>query len=339
MKEEIQRHPVQPPLPCFGLEHNPRAEICQQCPHQEPCRVYMGPRLSRITLDKVVFALVPEGLDYRSAEHDADARDIEAIYAERYRHVFGTDPVGRVGQHQEKVLALARQARSSVPMFMLVVMFAHLQAWPDQTFTPGLLVDNRALARVRMYGEAARAQYACFDIYALSRLARDRSYEYYDLRRRMLESEVLAGNWIVRFKLTEAGPPFEPMFQALEESLDPNWLAIEPHYEEALRNVSASPPSARHAVVQVLARLKKHKHQAISNFRAREDMMPQAVKTVLHEFGRETGDLEIGNQPVTDPLRFWGRIGLALQHLECLRLAQDEACSLNEAAREGVPRR
>lgn len=140
----------------------------------------------------------------------------------------------------------------------------------------------------------------------------------------MLESEVLAGRWTINFKLESEGPPYPAIFEELEKDLDPNWLAVEPHYAEVIEAYSrreslASNSDTKHAILDVYARLKSHKHEAIGNFRAREKAMPKAIKTVLGEIEYTPRDFEIREEPITDPLRFWQRLGLAVQHMECLK--------------------
>lgn len=318
--------PIESPLECFGLEHSFASEVCQACAHREGCQELTGYRLHRIPLDHAHFDLIPKTVEYRRAERETDERDIEAIYAEMYRQVFACDPLGSVGKFKDKVIATAIRARSSIPMFILTCMYAHATTYPEQTFTPGLLVDGRALGRVKLYAEACRAKYAAFDIHALSRLTKI-DLDKYDLRQRMLASEILAGRWIVEFKLENAGKPFQLLFEELEPQLDPNWLAIEPNYEEvikahALRADTGGDQETRHLARQTFTRLKKHKHQAISNYRAREAVVVQALRHVLGELYYEVDDFELPNEPVKDVLHIWNRLGIAIQHMECLKFVQ-----------------
>jgi hypothetical protein len=287
----------------------------------------MGDRLSRIAVSAVGFSLIPEGFfpHMKMEELNESYRDVGAIYCACYRQVFGEDPVGYVGTFDEKVFKLADVCQVSVPMFILINMFGHSQAYPDTTFAPGMLVDNRAANRVRVYAEACREKFGSVSAGHLD-TAMGGDLVVYDLENRMRESEILAGRWIIDYKLHHPGVPYEMLFNELENELDPAWLATEQHYKTFIddystrkRNpVDKESQATRHAALEIYKRMKKHKHEAISNFRSRERVMPDAAKTVLSKYGYSPGDFEIGNRPVTDPLNLWYRLGSAIQHMECL---------------------
>lgn len=319
--------PIESPLECFGVEHDFASEICQKCEHRARCQEFMGYRLNRVAVPFALFDLIPDTIQYRTAERDVDERDIEAIYNEMYRLIFGENARSSIGKFKARIIELAEEAQCSIPMFILTVMFAHDFAYPGKTFTAGILADNRALGRVKLYADACRAKYASFDISSLSKLTHVNLAQL-DLKRRMLDSEVKAGRWIIEYKLTNAGAAWPQVFQALEKELDPNWLAIEPHYEEILIAYSkrldvSGDQETRHIALETFARLKKHKHQAIANFRARESIMPEAIRKVLGELRYDARDFEIDREPVKDALKVWNRLGLAIQHLECLLFVRD----------------
>jgi len=315
---------VAAPLPCFGLDFDPTLELCQTCPHQAGCRDYMGNRAERVTVGQALWSLVPATIERRGEELNEERRDIQAIYCECYRQVFDASAVGSVGQFEHKLFELARAAQVPVQTFILVSMFGHSRAYPDAKFTPKTLVDNRALNRVKVYAQECVRRYGAFSAKLLDVVA-DSALDKADLQNRILVSELAAGHWVVAYKLWHEGLPFEPMFDDIETSLDPTWLATEKHYGPILTAYSTrSGPqdkdrqAIRHQALEIYQRMKQHKHEAITNFRAREKIMPLAVRGVLADRGFTTHDFEVPDRPVTDPLLFWNRLGIAIQHLECL---------------------
>jgi hypothetical protein len=285
----------------------------------------MGDRLSRIAVSEAQFALVPDTIPRRTEELNEDYRDVEATYCACYRQVFGEDPVGYVGLYREKVFKLADACQVTVPMFILINMFGHFQAFPETVFTPAMLVDNRAANRVRVYASACRKKFGSLSTQLLD-TATNGDLVIYLLDKRMRESEILAGRWLIDYKLYHAGQPYELLFNELENELDPAWLATEQHYKQFIDDwsVRKNAPldketwATRHAALEIYKRMKKHRHEAISNFHSREKAMPEAVKTVLNERSYAPADFEITSRPVTDPLNFWSRLGTAIQHMECL---------------------
>jgi len=315
--------PVESPLSCFGLEHRPETARCKACPHFDRCATYMGIRLNRIQVSEAKFDLVPKDYVRAWEQHDADLRDIKAIYSAVYRQVFGEDPVGYIGIDTDRVAALSDRAQCSVPTFMLTCMFGHKQVYSG-AFAPWMLTDNRALNRVNTYGKACLEKYGEFSVNSLDKVVKD-DLVGFDIEGRMLRSEIKAGHWIIEYKLENSGKPYMPMLMALENELDAGWLAIEPCYEEVIQANSRTldrpveKEDVRHEAILLHKRLKKHKHQAIAHFRARENALPKAVVAVLEEQGFAPGDFELKNEPVTNPLLFWNRLGTAIQHFECLK--------------------
>lgn len=279
----------------------------------------MGIRANRVTLDLLKFQLLPPGLPRRHDVPTRDGRDFNEVYQTTYRQVYGTNSGESLGRVKDRVLELANRAKVSVPMFMLTNMVGHQLTWPEVPFCPKHLVDNRALYRVKLYAKTCREKFGVLDAHALDNVTQDQTARY-DIESRMLESEVLAGHWIIEWKLQNEGPPFDAMFEALEEQLDPNWLAIEARYQPRLLEVIARPTSdVHHAVADAVRVLKKRKHEAQGTFLARERAMPQAILQVLGLFGYMPQDFEAQDAPVSDTLRLWHRLALAIQHIECLK--------------------
>ena len=316
--------PIKAPLECYGLSHDKSQAICQTCPHATGCLELMGTRAGRIQVNAAKFSLIPDEIVRRTEEPNADYRDIEAIYIECWHQVFEGQPKDSVGGFREKVFRLAKVAQVSVPLFVMVNMFAHSKTHPDHYFSAGKLVDGRAITRVQTYRDVCLEHFGTLSPHLLD-VVTGSDLDDYSLEKRMLDSENKAGRWIIDYKLWHPGLPYDPMLAELENELDPYWLATEKYYEATLktystRQVFRDEHDTRHQALTVYHLMKKRKHHAISNFRTREKIMPKAVFEVLTGLGYEPSDFEIPDKPVNDPLQFWNRLGLAIQHLECLLL-------------------
>lgn len=313
--------PIAAPLPCFGLSQDASDPQCQACPHFDGCRQVMGMRAGRVTLDRLKFDLIPKKLP---KSHVAPEDNLDAIYQATYRMVYGSNPGHTLGVwFTERMRPIARQAKVTLPQYILINMVGYQLAWPDKEFTPGCLVDNRALARVNTYAKACRERYGSLDLTSLDMLTKQDNARF-DLRTRMSDTEFTVGCWIINWKLDNEGPPYTPLFDALELELDVNWLAIEPRFKDRLEQYlgKLSATANSHDIAATVRKLKKHGHEAYANFAARQLAMPEAVERVVSEFGFTPQDFERPNDPVTDPLLFWHRLALAMQHLECLKFVE-----------------
>lgn len=319
---------IKSPIGCFGLEYVKTDATCKTCPHVLKCQEIMGDRVHRVTVAHADFALIPNGFVRRTEELNENYRDVDAIYVACYRQIFGENPVGYVGSHREKVFQLADVCQVSVPMFILISMFGHYHAYPEKVFSPTMLIDNRAVNRVQVYAEACREKFGAVTVAALDRGTGGDIIDY-DLEKRMRESEIMAGDWIIKYRLYHSGLPYEMLFTELENELDPAWLATDPHYEAFITDYSTrkrnptdkESQATRHAALEVFKRMKRGQlrmYEAITNFRSRERIMPDAVRIVLRKQGYSPGDFEIDNKPITDTLHFWNRLAVAIQHMECL---------------------
>ena len=121
------------------------------------------------------------------------------------------------------------------------------------------------------------------------------------------------------------------MLVAKELTLDPVWLAIEPAYQEILEDhrndrTAASPAVAQHRfkAVRALVELKRNKKLAVAAFETRQSVIQPALAKALSNFGYSPDQFEIKPAKVSDPLWLYERIGLALQHLNCLEAASGE---------------
>lgn len=303
------------PLSCYGQQDRQHA-ICQSCPHRTDCAAVSF--TDRVTLDRLTFELIPPALQkkWRLAETQA----LDATYQATYRLVFGSNPGHTLGRLEPEIRRKASQAKVRVNDYILINMVAFQLAWPDREFTPRCLVDNRALYRTALYADACIKKYGSLDVTSLDNLT-NQDNAAYDLGNRMLRSECAAGRWIIEWKLTHEGPPYDALFDALETTLDVNWLAIEPRFFPRLQRyflqLQASPD--QHELAEKLIVLKRRPQEAFANFKAREMALPTAISNVLNSFGFTPQDFLREDRPVTDALLLWHRLALAIQHLECLR--------------------
>lgn len=312
--------PISSPRACYGLSQDTRNPECKLCSHFSACFTHMGTRARRVTLDRLTFDLVPPGLHKLPAAGFDPEQDINALYQSSYRLVYGTNPNDTLGKFTPTVLRLARQAKVSVSNFITISMVGYSLAWPDKAFTPGCLTGNQALSRVKTYAQACLDKFGTVDLYGLDALTNQNNAQY-SLRTRMLNTEVTVGKWIIEWKLDNEGPPYSALFDALEQDLDVNWLAIEPRYAPRLQayTQTANATANSHSVALKMRVLKKRKHESYANFVYRQMVLPEALKQVLSEFSYMPTDFERVNEPVTDALQFWHRLALAIQHVECLK--------------------
>jgi len=258
----------------------------------------------------------------RSLENDID---LDTVYRAAHLQVFGTDP-GSVGlQRQEHELKRAAKKLKLKPeQFILVAMAGHAMTWPDQAFTLTHLL-RMAPKRVRVWVDACRTTYGSLDVVALDKIT-GRQDSAYDLKRRMLRCEKIAGHWIIQFKLENEGTPFEPFFEAEQLNLDSSWLAIEPHYESRILDRSrrlCGRQGVNELLYEVAGAFKQMKRRpkiALASFHARETIMAEAVDSVLYKYRLSADDLLLKQDTVTDPLKMWYWIGLAIQHREVFQV-------------------
>jgi len=282
-------------------------------------------RAGRVTLDQVRFDLLPSTFPHGSLQSNR-RRDLATLYQTIYRQVFGSEAVGNLHEISDSVTTFARLAGLSIAQYMLINMAGFQLSWPDKTFTAKCLVDNRAPYRTKIYAEACREKFGSIDVDSIDNLT-GQDNAFYDLQRRMLDAEKQAGAWIINWKMQNDGPPYEALFDALETKLDPNWLAIEPRFQpRMLRLIQHVCDTQEHRTIgETFHRLKKRSYEARGNFLARQAIMPGAVESVLSDYGFTPSDFERQDSPVTDPLQFWHRLALAIQHFSCLKIITSSA--------------
>lgn len=326
----FERQPYKGPMDCFAKEYNSKDEVCATCPYEEECAQFSG---DWITLDKVEFDLVPDLLKVDTSEEDPEMGDLEGLYSHCYRMVFGDskrpDAIGRFPEAKKIIRRASADLNMEPKMFILTVMLGFKASRSDEReetesfFYANMLLGNNAPKRAERYREACQRLYGTFDLQAVTSLT---GKVENGLEERLLDSEIAAGAWIVGYKIKKPGKATEALFRSREKSLDPVWLAIEPNYTELILKPHIEHSSAdhglqihRHKVIQIIRELKRDKKRASMIFGLRQKNMSTAVSEVLRMRSLSPEDFLAEPVPVTDVMRFWSRIGLVLQQINCLR--------------------
>jgi len=278
-------------------------------------------RRGKVRLSKIEFDFVPADLSKFSV-HESD--DVDSLYKLCYRLVFGDeqpDSLRRFQDAEHKLILAAEQARCSIKLFMMCVMLARKQLAPGTRFYASYLFAKGAATLVNDFRSLARDKYGTFDSESLATLTG--GDEVTRAKARILNSEVLAGMWIVGHKLRFSGSPTEKFYAENELKLDSTWLCLEPsYYEWHDSHPPISPAIIKHRaeIHRTNGWLRKRKDVATAYFELRSKMFHQALTEVLDRHGFRPDDFE-APEIVTDAVRFWSRIGLAVQHVSCLHAA------------------
>jgi hypothetical protein len=338
----MERTPMKAPLPCFGLEHDPVDPMCRNCPHETECVKFMGVRAHKIPLDKLRFELAPLPLREKFNEDDPEVPRLRVLYADCYMTVFNKKAPSQDSpeRYQLEIIKNARQAKCSLHMFILSNMVAHTiseetliketeKARP-KPFYPKLLADQTAITRAIKYAKVCNDRYGTFSLTSLSTFSGE-DFERNDTDRAMLNSEVIAGKYVVSRKIQHQGPPFVALYEEEELALDPYWLAIEPSYRVTVLDPQREHKTGtkmlqdhRFNVIRVIGQLKRSRTMQRLVFHSRQKMMPFAVEQVLSYFGLRPDDLLYTAAPVTDPMVLWIQIGRTIQHYHCWRFIEGD---------------
>lgn len=284
----------------------------------------MGQRLGKVRLADYHFNLLPDKLgEFKFTAADA----LNQAYLECYKQVFPEHKADNVLKHEDIVAIVTsacQQFRCSAKLFFTTVMYGHRLANPGARFYSSTLVGEAATRRFTRYRQAIVDQYGSFDEDTLGSYANDQELAE-TFERNLLHSEVLAGNWLVGYKIKSAGKAEELFYSMNELRLNEIWLAIEPSYAKLVlfpwlkdRQGTQSEQALRVKVSRLIGQLKSDRKRAISAFKTRERIMAKAVKEVLANNGFAPEDFEIPGGLELSPITFWSRIGLAIQHLRCL---------------------
>jgi len=330
----VERIAIEPPIKCFGLEQTLDNPLCPKCPHQPECASVMDYLARRESLDKATFSFLPDGLmDFRNADVnsvDPDVASMEEVYEFCHKWVFEDKaPANKIGINQfHLVLNRVREAETSVKLFFLCNMLAWQQANGKQPFYSKMLTGDAAVHQVKTFASVCRTRFGAFDTTTLDRLLGS-DVARKDFDQILLSSEMTAGNWIIGYKMFKSGNVAQNLYADKETLLHPYWLAIEPtYYEHVLRghvnhpdpNLSALIRKHRWTVVHIHGQLKRRQRKAVAVFHARERIMPEAIHRVLAQRGFQPDDFMIERSVVTDSIRFWSRLAVAIQQVELLKL-------------------
>lgn len=275
----------------------------------------MHGRAGRKTLSNVTFSLLPENLRSYALEDPVEVRYFQSLFEMCHTQVYGKASGLSVSQLAKKVCQLASKAKCSVRLYVLTNMLGYQLAWPEEDFKPSALADGRAYWRVATYCAVCVERYGSVTEGSLSTLLKS-DVTAYSPYAHMEESEFTVATKLIDYRLRNDGAPYDAVLTAVENEVWPEWLAVEPRYYQRF---TAQPVGGLFAAREAHGRMKKHKHIAIGYFRAREAVLPHVLKKVLNHYGYDASDFERKPTPVTDVLLFWTRLGLAIQHYECLK--------------------
>lgn len=327
----FDRQPVADlPKACFGLELRQDQEPCQSCPYQTGCRELMG-RRSTTSLTGANLRYTPEALQSIDV---STSEELKLLYDECYEAVFqGEFKPDYLLKHETAeatVQAACETAKCDPVLLFLCSMHGHREANPHTRFYSSMLMGKAALNRLAKYREEVQAEYGSFDTRSLAMFA-GKDFDQELTSRQMLLGEQTAGAWVAGYKLAKAGRPELAMYRQLELRLPEIWLATEPSYQVQIlvpwsskRNASPALNKHRIRTSKVIAWLKSNNQKAVSVFKARELATRQAMPYVLGQYGLQPSDLNVSDEPVVSSLALWIKVGLALQHLYCLRALQGD---------------
>lgn len=338
----MERTAKSAPKPCYALEFDLSTSMCQECEFQKSCFESMGMRRNRLTLDKLIFKLVPKGYGLSDIDmgEDPEIPQLEATYLLCYKTVFGTTARDSTRRYENEIIANFRKTKSSLRLFILANMVAHqqrqitvaakMQREAKHWFSAELLTNAQAITRLDDYRDMCRKAFGTFDIGSLSLLTNG-EYEHNDIEKKMLHSEITAARSLVSYKIGHGGTGLAHVYDREELTLDPFWLATETTYMKTVlephmkgRKSTKAVNNHRHSVTQVIAEMKRRRDWSIAIFQAREHIMQPALRSILHAWGFEPNDFEFEGETVDNPMDFWVFVSRAIQHVHCLRYASGE---------------
>ncbi len=310
----------------------------------------MGFRKDKVYLSRVKFEIIPEllanRLDVSSIYgNDPDAQDIQSIYTMCHKTVFGNDG-GPVGKDRDKIVTNAAVAEVQLRLFILANMIGWRETHAGQEFYAKALIGEPARKRVLVYSDVCRKKFGTFDSKSLDSLTGGSANDDTNLNAKMLNSEIVAGSWIVGYKRRRGSSAIKSLYRNKELDLDPHWLAIEESYSETIIAQHLKKPFGnvsenrhRFTVTQIIGELKRKPTKAVHVFNARQNIMPKALMHVIGGQGFALSDFEAPKSPVTNAFQFWRDMGLAMQHVECMRYLDGDPTSFitQEVRRQTLP--
>lgn len=341
------RKPVETPLECYGSEYDEEDSVCIACPHKEGCYAALGSRAGRVPLSRLQFDLCPEAI---RPKRDSITVRLQAVYMDSYYRYYDRLPKSKISRDDASaIISLAKTYGVSPANYIRYVSAIYSEAYVSLPLSIKKLTNATIASNLDPYREAVIGVYGIFNLEALEKMLFGSVRSTSDM---MFMSEVYAGAWIVGKKLRSGSDAVEELLLKHELRLNPAWLAIEESYLELIyrphieaMNIATDIPrsilSHRKAVSVETANLKNRTggwSLARHRFLAREEIMPAAIKKVLRAFHMTPDDFEMLDEPVTDTLLFWSRLGTALQHFYCLRYIEGDDSSMRYLKSGGSPR-
>jgi hypothetical protein len=320
--------------PCFGLEYDRTKPECQRCALFHRCGKVLG---GMVPLDQLEFEMTPPPLFAKDVLVDIDdmsvnRSNVEDLYRRCYFTVYGHKwpESSNLGKEWKNIVLNAKAANVSLNTFIGTVLAAYKITHPDAPFYVNNLTAESSVKKVSRYSRLLKERYGHDGIDALGMFTNSEAPR---IEEQMLLSETLAGKWIMGCKLTGQTGAMTSLFQRNELKFDPHWLAIEPVYIETVLKPHVEKPDVhesavikahRERVLSTHSMLKKRKSLARTVFSARSQIMPSALKSVLKSVGHTPENFLHADKPVTNALKFWNVLGLAVQQWECLKALQAE---------------
>lgn len=339
---KVERKPVAIPLPCYSKELDLSAVRCQRCAHLKGCSEHTGSRRSKVPMSRIEFKLVPP--QYNRADtlpgEDVELAHINAVYSLCYQTVFGKHVGADVRRFAGEVARDAAALNTTIRVYMLATMVGFQQSLRElnrleesdklihREFSPAMLIGSKARSRAANYAHVCRSQFGTFNLSALDMLT-EANLTNNAIETGLLESEVIAGKFIVGRKAFEGGPVEADLYALHENDLDDYWLALEDSYTSTVlcpkkpldvASVDAKLKRKRFAVKQIIAHLKRYTTAGFAAHMARNTIMPAALSRVLQHFRLDADMFEVPVDPVTNAFEFWKELGRGVQHLRCLRM-------------------
>lgn len=294
----------------------------------------MGTRADKVTLDRVKFDIVPEKFRQEAFEmEDPELPHLQRLYCDCFLSVFHQNPTDNISQYREEVKLNAMKANCSVRMYILSNMVAqkvHEQTVINKTekgraskFRAKLLTGELGIKRAMTYQQMCNDRFGTFSLTSLAVLTDNEDKD--DIEAVMLNSEVRAAKWLVRYKIFNGGSTAAALYNSEELHLAPEWLAIEQTYIDTIlkpyiaKEIKGSETVQRHrfSVFQVHGHYKRHMGNQRLAWITRQRILPEAVAQVVNSFNHDLGDFLYPRIPVTDPMQFWQSLALTIRHYHC----------------------
>jgi hypothetical protein len=293
----------------------------------------MGKRAFKVRIKDVKFSFTPELLKEKAPDPFSD---IQESWRSCLKTVFPNERPAKLHPDTcQKIAANASEAEVPVRLMMLCSMLAHRDSGDGRPFYPTMLFGPSAIRRTEMYRKVCCERYGIFDETSLRRFFEIGPGNGFE--KNLLESEILAGSWIVGWRISKPGKAVEALFKHKETDLNPVWLAIEEEYSEIFKRHVQTPfgtkteQDHRFSVSRITSSLKRDRTLARSVFSARERIMPAAAEAVIHQFNAQP-DWFLFEKKVTNPLRFWIDIGKAVSNIFYSRALDGDMTAMRKLA-------